>query len=200
MTDNTVLYTRGYFGYISDSTRKDDNKQSVNDIVHNTKYNIETKKGIKQVSNLFVDELWNMYNNHDIKFTNFYHREKILTTAMDAFYTDSFLNWCKLQTSSPYFSSIHKQFLNETFSYLEGRSRSMTITTWPTIIFPADLKQGDVDHVYKLDDYFDDATTPLKRVTKTSMHETLVRWTCQENGFEDLLVSLHILFGKTDTQ
>lgn len=196
MKSNTVvLYPRGFIGF--DTGLITDNTSGVNmdDWVKSIKLNkpimqeISPYKGIPQ-----IDALWKEYQTGVNFVTAFDFREKILKTALLAFGTFSFYDWCKLQQNNIYFTALHKRFLNDTFSFIEGNGRSIANTTWQSLLSMKQANSQDATEKYNINEYFNIGGPP-DFVRSFRLADVLVNWSQQENGIEDILMTIHILFG-----
>ncbi len=194
-SNNVVLYPRGFIGFdtglITDKTSGVDMDSWVKSIKLNKPIMQEVSpyKGIPQ-----VDSLWKEYES-GVKFiTSFDFREKILKLALISFGTLSFYDWCNLQNKNIYFTALHKKFLNDTFKFIEEGKRSVANTTWQSLLSMKEANSQDSEAVYEMNDFFRmNQGEDYRRSFRLSI--TLEEWTMKENGFEDLLMTLHLLFG-----
>ena len=146
-------------------------------------------KGIPQ-----VDSIWKEYEAGVNFITSFDFREKVLKTALIAFGTLSFFDWCNLQNKNIYFTALHKKFLNDTFTFIETGKRSVANTTWQSLLSMKEATSKDAETVYNLNDFFRmNQSEQFRRSFRLS--DAIADWTVQENGFEDLLMTIHLMFG-----
>lgn len=194
-SDKIVLYPRGFIGFdtglITDKTSGIDLDAWVKSIKLNKPIMGASSpyKGIPQ-----VDELWKEYQTGINLITNFEFREKILNTALVSFGTKSFYEWCSLQQKNIYFTSLHKKFLNDTFNFLNGNKRSIANTTWQSLLCMKEANLQDAAALFNINDYFRMNEIACYRKS-FKLSDTLISWYQQESGVEDLLMTLHILFG-----
>jgi hypothetical protein len=190
-----VLYPRGFIGFdtglITDKTVGVD----MDDWIKSIKLNkpvmapVSPYKGIPE-----VDSLWNQYQTESKFITSFDFREQILKTALTAFGTLSFFDWCNLQNKNVYFTALHKRFLNDTFSFIEEGKRSISIMTWRSLLTMKASTSQDKEEMYLMNQFFRMDSQAFNR-RSFRLSDNLVDWCRQENGFEDLLMTTHILFG-----
>ena len=123
----------------------------------------------------------------------FSFREQVLTMAKSLFsFTagSSLVNWLKLQEDKPTVSEMHIKFLIETLNFILGYDRNLACFQWFSLLsadsttLPAKTKISNdknfIDH--KADLFiFDDA---------------LQLWVSKPHGFEDLLMTMMIIFGE----
>lgn len=194
-SDKVVLYPRGFIGF--DTGLITDNTSGINidEWVKSIKLNkpimqeVSPYKGIPQ-----VDALWKDYHTGVNFVTAFAFREKILNAALVAFGTFSFYDWCALQQKNIYFTAMHKRFLNDTFNFIETGKRSIANNTWQSLLSMKPANSQDATEEYKFNEFFR-MSGPADYRRSFRLSDVLVAWCQQENGIEDMLMTLHILFG-----
>lgn len=194
-SNNIVIYPRGFIGFdtglVSDKASGVDMAEWFRSIKLNKPILQEASsfKGIPQ-----IDNLWQQYEER-IKFiTSFEFREDILKTALVCFGTLSFFDWCNLQNKNIYFTSLHKKFLNDTFNFIETGNRSINILSWKSLLSLKEVGPNDTPLEYNINDFFRVSQGEDYR-RSFRLADALSEWVSKENGFEDLLLTLNILFG-----
>jgi hypothetical protein len=146
------------------------------------------------VANPYVENLYSQYVKRSVNTNAFAFREKVLKATLSAFGTASFEIWFTTQYKSPACGDLHKRFLDDTLKFIRTGRREMALETWAALLQITD--EGDVIGTYSKasNDYFGfkdnhrDAEDYL-------VVDTMQRWLSHASGFEDMLGTLHILFG-----
>lgn len=194
-SNNVVLYPRGFIGFDTGLITDKSSGVNMDDWVRSIKLNkpimqeVSPYKGIPQ-----VDAIWKEYQSGVSFMTSFDFREKVLKTALTAFGTLSFYDWCNLQNKNIYFTALHKKFLNDTFSFIQTGKRSIVNTTWQSLLSMKEAIPKDAETPFDLNDFFRTNEVDYAR-RSFRLSDILVEWTSKENGFEDLLMTIHLLFG-----
>lgn len=144
------------------------------------------------VEGLYSDYIKNSVNTGAPKF-----RASILSAAIDAFGTKSFLVWYMSQFNSPSAGSLHNDFLTDTLRFINTGSRHMSLETWMSLITITD----ETDNIGKVPDevktFF--SVGEFERISAARNNvmviEVIQKWCSKPGGLEDLLGTLHILFG-----
>lgn len=188
-----VVYPRGFLGYdigLPVQRETTDIVKVMSSLRYN-KPNISRERTV--ISNQEIETLHNqvLLGNGSLKSMEF--REKILQVALGAFGTKSFFDWCETQQTSPYFTDLHRRFLNDTFDFIVNGRRSMNVTTWAQIIRPRAESAEDrkVDYNYK--SFFKLDQSALFR-RSFGVAGAVACWTSHPGGYSDLISSLNILF------
>lgn len=120
--------------------------------------------------------------------------EDLYAIAVNAFGTTSFYDWLHMQTQNPYFTTDHRDFLNETLEFIFGSERKISMGSWRMVIHLHLNETGAVTKDYRYQQFFiaqdksDQAVTSVVR-----------RWLARPGGAQDLLATLHILFGEVNS-
>lgn len=218
MSDTVVLYPRGFLGFDIGLAARDPNT-NLDQILAAIRFNRPVPKQAVIASNHDVDELWREFTTARKYVTQANFREKILLAGLRAFGTDNFEEWCAIQERSPFFTDMHRRFLNDTFNFILTGNRSMNVMSWQTLLEyeEATHKDREIRLDYKtlfganLGGYM--PTTPFIDIVtgpawprpgangynpihpRTELSSVLHFWVAKDNGFEDLIASLFILFG-----
>lgn len=188
-----VVYPRGFFGFdigLPVQRENTDIKKLMNSIRFN-KVNVSRDRTV--ISNDEIETLYNKALNNEAGVRTPEHRERVLKAALSAFGTKSFYEWCELQQESPYFTAMHRRFLNDTFEFIQTGERSVNISNWDKLVRvnQADITDTRVSFDYKK--YFKMDQVALFRRPFT-VSGTVQSWVSQPGGFEDLIRSLRIIF------
>lgn len=197
-TDKIIVYPRGFIGIDTGLIQTKPDQDDFDQLVKNIKYNrhIQPEKSPFN-GNPQVDQLVKDYQTGTKLISSFDFREQIITIALTSFGSYSFYEWCKLQNKSPYFTQMHKRFLNDTFSMLEGNPRSINISTWQSLLSFKEANIADIQSEYLFDDFFR-ANEAIVCRRSFRLSDNISTWCAQVNGFEDLVMTLNILFGSVE--
>lgn len=190
-----VIYPRGFLGY-SIGLPIQEPEMSMSKLmahIRNNNPNIGNTK--PTISNTELEQLFHKSYYGFPLFSNIENREKVLKNVLEAFGTRSFYDWCQIQQESPYFTDLHKNFLNDTFRFIKTGERSMSVSSWYRIVVPRNANIADKKAEYKIRDFFDlDKGALMRRSHLVS--DIVASWTSQYGGFEDMLTSATIFFGQ----
>lgn len=197
MNKNAVVYPRGFLGF---NIGLPVEKRGANTakLLESVRFNREIDETRLVISNKKIEELYLAMQTAQASTKSFDFRERILLVALHAFGTDSFLDWLILQEKSPYLSDVHRRFINDTLNFLATGQRAMSVVTWKSFINVRELNAADAKPDLKTRDFFS-ITGPIDtKSERFSLKTVLTRWVAQPGGFEDLLFTLHILFGDSE--
>lgn len=124
-------------------------------------------------------------------------RDKVLSAAFKAFGTMSFHRWVKEQRSSPGFGDMQYRFISDTMEYLQGSKRPVDMTVWEVSIeagvpCPPPEKFKEVFFNFFGTTINDREQRPVRN---DNLVDVIQMWCSRPNGIEDLLQTLHLLFG-----
>lgn len=146
-----------------------------------------------------ITELYDNYSANRRLMDDMDFRERLLRAAFEAFGTPMVAKWIMLQQNTDVVTALHMRFLIDTFEFIvTGNERYMQPTSWIDLI-----EHSESAHTVKVD-----AASYLKLKNKlngyreipSSFVELIATWTRRKNGFEDLLVSLFVIFGRRARQ
>lgn len=208
MNKSIVLYPRGFLGF-DIGLASNDPSSNLDQVVQAIKFNKPVPKKDIVVSNHDIDALWKEYNTGTQYVTQFGFREKILIAALRAFGTLNFKEWCELQEKSPYFTDLHRRFMNDTFAFILTGNRSLNVQSWSSLIDISESNHKDREVNVDVDSLFTsdndsssqeyctlalDITSMYAKPTK-DLTNIIHFWVARHNGFEDMIASLQIFFG-----
>lgn len=137
------------------------------------------------VNNLYKDYTNNVNVINDIDF-----RERIIKVAFQVFDNKNISEWITMQNDFGVITQLHKQFLLDTFNYVYklnvNDSRSIPLTQWKSLLDVSE-RSSDVNLINIFGE--------RNKIIDDPISETLRKWLCLSNGFEDLLLTLYIVFG-----
>jgi hypothetical protein len=145
--------------------------------------------------NHVVETLYAQYLKRSADTLSFEFREAVLIAALNAFGYPNFYTWYMVQLQSPSWGDMHMRFLNDTLEFLMTGRREMRLETWAHLIKPTDevvLRQPTA----LAKKYFYMENRPVPPDTELfSLENTIQLWCEKPQGIEDLLGTLHLLFG-----
>ena len=148
-------------------------------------------------ANPTVETLYGQWINRHPETTSFDFRKKVMIAALDAFGTDNFYEWFVAQHASPAFGDLHKRFLEDTLYFLQNGRREIDLTTWTSLITVSDSGERSAELTNEVKEFFGipDADHQWRRSQNRQLTEVVQKWLAPARGFDDLVGSLHLLFG-----
>lgn len=116
-----------------------------------------------------------------------FHRS-VLINALRLF--GDLREWAVEQLSNPNIVGYNRQFVTDTMNFIETGKRELSVATWADLV----SEGGAGHHAHAIPQRLLD-TKLLSTSSDTSL-QMLQKWVSQPNGFEDLINTLHLLFGK----
>lgn len=155
------------------------------------------KDHLKSKSHYFyfkeVDDLYEEWSKNNTLIKTMEFREKIIKAAKNAFNNVSIYNWLNTQKYANTVTSTHENFISETIGFVLGSPRSIQTSQWIRLLEVSEKAQSiNLD----IDKYFNrnNIQNQLK-FSSSLLTDFIVRWVSQPNGFEDMLLSLYVIFG-----
>lgn len=147
-------------------------------------------------ANLEIEEAYKSLLRRDNSARDFDFREKTLRSILKAFGTLDFEGWYMAQYQSPSFGEQQRDFLDDCFQFIWTGKRSLSLENWDVLLQASENKVTD-PHLSKnaalhFNRKFVRELNPTNRMPLTV---TVQDWLRQPNGFTDLLLTCHILFG-----
>lgn len=121
----------------------------------------------------------------------FAFRDKLLRTTLLCFSCRSIKDWLRAQRLSPYMADLQKAFLTETLNFVCGLPRSMSPVQWAKLL---DTEVSNQNVQCDFDDMFTKTHAP--HPVPEDMHTFIRTWVTKENGYEDMLISMWLIFGR----
>lgn len=147
--------------------------------------------------NPHVESLYSDYIRNVVNTSNFEFRRRALLVAFQAFGTPRFDIWMLAQYKNPAAGQLHGKFLEDTIHFLQTGRRDMALETWASLITITDEGNRVGKAPESIIKYFDlDSPSNLRSTDNSMLVNTIQSWCSKEGGLEDLIGTLHILFGK----
>lgn len=140
-----------------------------------------------------VENAWSHFLRNSCSTMNFDFREKILLVALEAFGTTDFKSWVDTQFKGPSTGELHAKFIEDTLGFIVTGQRDMSLQNWEAVLTMADVETNITKHTELIKEFFIDPNT--KAPVNFKLTDVLIRWCSQEGGIEDLVQTLHVLFG-----
>lgn len=195
------LYPRGFLGSgVKPQLARTPNPMG-DGMVKRFQYHMDSMKGVNSpaieanphVASLYADYIKHVGNTSSFEFHN-----EVLRTAVVAFGTLDFALWFQSQYRSPACGDLHRRFLDDTLKFLSTGRREMSLETWGALLVITD----EGDNIGKLStvakEYFGAGQSignTIQSGQNYLLTDVLQQWCSKPNGFEDLVGTLHILFG-----
>lgn len=112
----------------------------------------------------------------------------VLSNALRLF--GDFKEWTQEQLSNPNIVGYNRQFIVDTLNFIETGKRELSVQSWLDLV----NEGGAGHHAHAIPQRLLD-NKPLSNASETSL-QLLQDWVAKPNGFEDMLITLHLLFGK----
>lgn len=140
-----------------------------------------------------VEALYAHYIKNSADTNSFTFHEKVLTVALAAFGTTDFGYWFKQQHNSPATGDLHRRFLEDTLKFISTGRREMCLENYCALLTLSDIDGNICELTDFAKDFFKYSGSGQDEVT--TLINIIQKWCSQPNGFEDMLGTLHILFG-----
>jgi hypothetical protein len=143
-----------------------------------------------------ITEIFFSYCANSNVLKSFEFRERLIKATFEVFMNFDFKRFLNLQNEKPTISDLHKVFIMETLEYvMANKPRTIEAVQWIRMI-----EAGQVDHRVQVnvDSYFNretlgtDSSLKIPNQTASLIHA----WVSKERGFEDLLITLFVMFGE----
>lgn len=130
-----------------------------------------------------VTQLYTMYASGNIDSRPFDVRARVLDCALRLF--GDFDEWMIAQRNNPQIGGSNLEFLRDTLNFIATGQRNMNPLTWFELL----AEKADDVHQHHLT--HSDLALPKKLTTE----QVIQLWCSHQNGWEDLLLTLFVLFG-----
>lgn len=144
-----------------------------------------------------VEKLFNLWHQNNGIIRKFEFREEILETAFRVFQfkSSSILPWVRIQLGQRTVGYLHRKFLKETLAFaMIGAQREMENYTYYRLLSYEDdnsvFQTGKEDPDALLKDFVSDGSVNLVDI--------IDNWTRTTVSIVDLLVTLHVIFGRRE--
>lgn len=138
-----------------------------------------------------IENLYRGYINRDVDFENWDYRLNVLEEAFRLF-GDNFEEWVLYQINKNTLVYDHSlEFLLDTLNFITGTGRKVSTFVWRELLLTNPEQKSNIEisnrRIRNLKDLFP------KIPSATS--DVIQLWCSQEEGFEDLIISLFVFFG-----
>lgn len=194
------MYPRGFLGgFPPPQVERERTDIAQTYLDHSYRVNIVRPADPSTYPNKEIELLYNSYIGKTIDSHTKDFRKRVLKAALRAFGTQRFDHWYLAQLSSLSYDENHGRFLDDTLNFISGKRREMSPMTWAGLIEMANGSVGqdppsETAKQYFQFDYLKQSGT-LTDQTRFTMANTIQAWCSRPNGFDDMLCTLHVLFG-----
>lgn len=199
-TRRLVLYPRGFMGAPQPARieRAPTDAEKRFNTVQGPNLTVTLRSGVNTVvTNDDVDELYRAHIDRVGMLNSYEFRKKLLKAALKAFGTLSFEHWYRQQITSPAFGDLHSKFLDDTLIFITTGKRQQHMLTWTSLLDYSDADVEETKMSAVAHEFFGVSANGITRERRNDrLEEVIQRWVSQPGGFDDLLCSLHILFGR----
>jgi len=133
-------------------------------------------------------ELFNVNNNY---ISDFNIRENILIEAKKCFGTRSIHEWCSIQSKSPFFTTSHYLYIEDTLNFIKTGKRKHSTFSWGRLLdktTPNENQKLDKDYKNLIEKMFSDMSGDNV--------ELFSKWVSHPGGFKDFFIFLYLVFGR----
>jgi hypothetical protein len=146
--------------------------------------------------NHVVETLYAQYLKRSADTLSFEFREAVLIATLNAFGYPNFYTWYMVQLQSPALGDMHMRFLADTLGFLMTGRREMRLETWAHLIKCNDEVLRPIAPCATAKKYFMMENRAVPADTELfTLENTIQLWCEKPQGIEDLLGTLHLLFG-----
>lgn len=168
MAFDYVLYPRGYISKVGQISRNDDTFTEAN-------------------GDGDVNALYDIYLNRSVNIESWEFRSRVLMTAARLF--NQFSIWLSTQVvSNDRIYGLNLEFLKDTALFIKTGHRNMSITTWSELLLEYPKETPGIAKPKRWDSDFN-------IIVNDDDNDFLGKWCSHQGGFNDLICTLHILFG-----
>lgn len=136
--------------------------------------------------NSIINDLFEEWNKDKSILRDFDFREKVLIVANNIFECKYIDEWLTLQSNYGQLTDLHIKFIEETVDYvIHDIHRTISPIQWNSLLEPnsklSNIKKYSnkpIPETYRITDFIKD-------------------WTDNDNGFEDLICTLYVIYGKS---
>lgn len=111
----------------------------------------------------------------------------VLTNAMRLF--GDLQEWTREQLSNPNIVGYNREFIKDTLNFIQTGRREMPVLVWFDLV----TEGGVGHHAHAIPQRLHESK-PVLKASDDSI-QLLQSWISQPNGLEDLLTTMHLLFG-----
>jgi hypothetical protein len=148
-------------------------------------------------TNQVVETLYSQYIKRSADTLSFEFREAVLIAALKAFGTTNFYSWYMTQLALPTISEEHVRFLGDICRFISTGTHEFRLETWSHLLRTSSTGVRPFEPCQTARDFFcmKQGTASPFDASMFSLTNIIQRWLGQPQGIEDLLGTLHLLFG-----
>lgn len=192
-------YRRGFYGKpireINTESESSKLLRQLNNLQYNRKlFEVDEKTTIfnEAVEVLFAQQSKGIISTYTFEF-----HDSVIKAALSAFGTENFIAWLSLQEQSSMASAYHSKFLIDTLEFIQSGRREIVHESWEFILNSANPDDEWLNVIDKAKNVFGLSSQCIGSDSSTIMlRDVIVKWCSQPNGINDLLKTLHVLFGR----
>jgi hypothetical protein len=148
-------------------------------------------------ANQVIETLYSQYIKRSADTKSFEFREAVLIATLQAFGAGNFYSWYITQLQLPTISEEHVRFLGDICRFILTGTHEFTLETWSYLLRTSSEGVRPFKPCEQARCFF--AMTPgytqSTDPSQYSLTNVVQRWVAQPQGIEDLLGTLHLLFG-----
>lgn len=148
---------------------------------------------VSNIENFYFEDiviLYDLYRGDPNLLRDFNFREQVIKAAYMMFGSNSVYTWLRHQNQLANIGLLHARFIEETLTYIAtGKERATQTVQWIKLIEISNHKESSK---LNIDDWFN---TYSGLYVPADIVDFIQLWVSQPKGFEDLLISLFIIFG-----
>jgi hypothetical protein len=189
------LYPRGFLGGgIKPQVIRTNSLFKDKTLQHQYEVNTHESKTTAIAANPIVEALYAAYIRNNINTSSMEFRTSILEAALDAFGTTNFAVWYSVQFDNAVAGDLHNRFLDDILKFIEFGRRDMSLETWASLLIITD-EGDDVGYLSDRAKKFFGIYNNQSAKDNIKLVDVIQKWCSKPGGLEDLLGTLHILFG-----
>lgn len=143
-----------------------------------------------------VDSLYRQRRADNELIKRFEFREEVLVRAYEVFGKKSFLDWVRLQIDQYTVGFLHRQFLMETVRFaLTGEPRTTECSQFYRLLLATNASRKTLSSDRHAGQSLKDLVGE-RDATGFVMSDLLANWTQDVSGFDDLLSTMYVIFGR----
>lgn len=151
-----------------------------------------------------VQELYKEYDANPNVVMSMEFRDRLLKAAIAAFGTHSFWIWYENQFRSPLVESTHLNFIDDTFNFIMCGERQFHHAVWLRLLENDQVARERVITVShagvkatdRAVEYFGLTRNQPGPTINNSVIQAIQMWSSRDGGFDDMVRTLHVLFGQ----
>lgn len=141
-----------------------------------------------------VQELFKLFHDNNDVILDMKFRELVLRMFYRLFPGSSFVNWVRLQVDQRSVGYMHQRFLIESLAYvIHNRTRETGLFTYYQLLQANQTSRSIPHRANSMAEELSELSTSHHSFETTDF---LVKWTRDTVSIADMLVSLHVIFGR----